>query len=174
VNARIESDTHPPYVVDFESFFAANFDSLARWCSLLVQDPATGEEIAQETLVRLLARWQMFGTTDHARNYAYKTAMNLSRRLRHRAALALRFTHGLRPNGHSNEEEEVARRVDVLRALSRLSARERRCVLAVDFLGFTPVAASELLDLAPGATRVLLHRARKKLRDLTKEGYGDE
>ncbi len=52
---------------DFESFFRAEYRSLCQALVLLVGDALEAEEIAQETMTRVLERCAMNGTAPRAR-----------------------------------------------------------------------------------------------------------
>lgn len=77
VNLPIEVQTK---VLDFESFFRAEYRSLSQALLLLVGDAFEAEEIAQETMTRVLERWDRVGTMDSPAGYAYRTALNLQRK----------------------------------------------------------------------------------------------
>ena len=71
-----------------------------------------------------------------------------------------------------NEEmDELAARIDAQRAarellgrLASLPAVEREALELVDLAGLTPHEAANLLGVGPGALRVRLFRARRRLR----------
>jgi hypothetical protein len=50
--------------LDFESFFRAEYRPLCQALVLLVGDPLEAEEIAQETMTRVLERWDRVGVMD--------------------------------------------------------------------------------------------------------------
>jgi RNA polymerase sigma factor (sigma-70 family) len=155
----------------FDEFFDANFEALARWAALMVRDRAVGEEVAQDAMIRVFLAWDDLETPDHALNYAYKSALHLSGRITRRVAMHLRILPLLRDDRH-DEAEGASVRMDALRALGRLSTKERATVLLVDFMGYPPGHAAEIVQLSAGATRVTLHRARGKLRRLLAERTG--
>ena len=49
-------------------------------------------------------------------------------------------------------------------ALGSLSARQRECVVLVDYLGYDATTAGSLLGIRPSTVRVQLMRGRTKLR----------
>jgi RNA polymerase sigma-70 factor, ECF subfamily len=57
-------------------------------------------------------------------------------------------------------------RMKLLEAIDQLPASQRRVITLRDIDGFTPDEVSELLDLSDGNQRVLLHRARARVRTL--------
>jgi hypothetical protein len=50
--------------LDFESFFRAEYRPLCQALILLVGDPLEADEIAQETMTRVLERWDRVGVMD--------------------------------------------------------------------------------------------------------------
>jgi DNA-directed RNA polymerase specialized sigma24 family protein len=65
--------------LEFDPFFHANFVTVARAAALVARDEGVGQEVAQEAFVRALQRWSDMASTDHARNFVYKVALNLAR-----------------------------------------------------------------------------------------------
>jgi DNA-directed RNA polymerase specialized sigma24 family protein len=59
---------------DFESFFRTEYRSLCQALVLLVGDAFEAEELAQETMTRVLERWDRVGNMDSPAGYAYRTA----------------------------------------------------------------------------------------------------
>ena len=74
-------------VRDFEAFFRAEYRTLCQALVLLVGDPLEAEEIAQETMTRVLERWDRVGVMDSPMGYAYRTALNLQRKRLRRLAV---------------------------------------------------------------------------------------
>jgi hypothetical protein len=64
-------------VRDFDSFFRTHFEWVARAAAPVARDPGLGQDFAQEAFARLFARWRGMDSEDHARNFAYKVAINL-------------------------------------------------------------------------------------------------
>jgi RNA polymerase sigma-70 factor, ECF subfamily len=157
----LEMTTAP---LDFDSFFDDHFDPIARWSGLLVQDRALGEDIAQETMSRLFAKWPTFRTIDHARNYAYKTALHLAQRTKTRLRIQLRALSQSSLDPQADMSDEITARLDVMRALAKLTAKERACLLLVDFVGLDTAEVADIVGGSAGAMRVTLHRARSKVR----------
>lgn len=133
---------------------------------LLVGDFDTARDVAQESFARLYERWGSIRSIDHARRFVFTVAMNLGRsHLRRRRRLDL---FGLRPltelqGNQADEAERVERRLLIRGALSRLSARQRACVVLVDYAGFHAVSAAKILGIRPGTAYVHLARGRRLL-----------
>ena len=59
--------------------------------------------------------------------------------------------------------------VDLLRGLSKLSVRQRACVLLHHYSGYSLKEIAEILGSSAGAVAVNLHRGRARLRSLLEE-----
>lgn len=67
--------------------------------------------------------------------------------------------------------DSTTTRIAIFQALGSLSARQRECVVLVDYLGYDGTAAAEVLGMKPATVRVQLTRGRAKLRDVLGEGH---
>jgi RNA polymerase sigma factor (sigma-70 family) len=148
---------------DFESFFRAEYRSLCQALVLLVGDAFEAEEIAQETMTRVLERWDRVGAMDSPAGYAYRTALNLQRKRIRR--LAVRAKRRFAPVPVADIGPAASDRHDVRRALQELPNGLRAALILVDWLDMDTEEAGRILDLKPASVRVRLHRARSALRD---------
>jgi DNA-directed RNA polymerase specialized sigma24 family protein len=117
---------------DFESFFRAEYRSLCQALLLVVGDAFEAEEIAQETITRVLERWDRVGAMDSPTGYAYRTALNLQRKRVRR--LAVRARRQLAPVPVGDIGPEAGDRQDVRRALASLPNGQRAALILVDWL----------------------------------------
>ena len=148
---------------DFESFFRAEYRSLCQALVLLVGDSFEAEEIAQETMTRVLERWDRVGAMDSPAGYAYRTALNLQRKRIRRLAVRARRRFASVPVADIGAD--ASDRHDVQRALQELPDGLRAALILVDWLDMDTEEAGRVLDLKPASVRVRLHRARSALRD---------
>jgi DNA-directed RNA polymerase specialized sigma24 family protein len=58
---------------NFGKFFGREYARLARACLLLTGSPTEAEELAQEALVRVYARWNNVGSMESPEGYLYRT-----------------------------------------------------------------------------------------------------
>jgi RNA polymerase sigma factor (sigma-70 family) len=148
---------------EFESFFRREYVKLARACLLLTRDPAEAEELAQDALTRVYARWDQVRSMESPEGYLYRTALNLHRkRLRQ---LATRARHALDRTRLADSLEAADERLDVLRAVSALPRSQREALVLVEWLDLDVNEAAQILELSPSSVRVRLHRARRTLRE---------
>lgn len=75
---------------DFQSFFERERDGLFGALVLMTADRHEAEEIAQDAFLALWERWERIGRLEDPVGYLYRTAMNVFRKRRRRAAMVLR------------------------------------------------------------------------------------
>ena len=160
VTQQIEART---VALDFESFFRTEYRSLCQALVLLVGDALEAEEIAQETMTRVLERWDRVGAMDSPAGYAYRTALNLQRKRMRRLAVHTKRRFASIPVADIGPD--ASDRQDVRRALQELPEGLRAALILVDWLDMDTDEAGHVLDLKPASVRVRLHRARSALRD---------
>jgi len=154
----------------FEAFYRQWFGSVARSAALLIGDVEQGQEIAQEGFVRLWRRWDVMASTDHARNFVFRVALNEARSYRRRLRpLRLLGIDRRQADAIPDAAPGVTDRIAMFDALGSLSARQRECVVLVDYLGYDATAAGSLLGIRPSTVRVQLMRGRTKLRQELRE-----
>jgi RNA polymerase sigma factor (sigma-70 family) len=146
----------------FEDFFEAERDGLFGALVLITADRHEAEELAQDAFVTLWERWERVEAMDNPSGYLYRTAMNLFRKRRRRAALALRRAVGL-----VHAEDAFAKadtRHDVARALAGLSRRQRAALVLTELLGYTSEEAGRALGIKPVTVRVLASQGRAAMK----------
>jgi len=99
---------------------------------------------------------------DNSAGYLYRTAMNVFRRRRRRAALAVRRAVGL-VQAEDAFAAAVARQV-VAKALAGLSRRQRAALVLTELLGFTSEEAGLTLGIRPVTVRVLASQGRAAMK----------
>jgi RNA polymerase sigma factor (sigma-70 family) len=131
--------------------------------TLLLDDRAVAEEIAQEALLRAASRWERVGELRSPGGWTHRVAVHLAtsqlrrRRLERRARARL-------------AEPDVVDAVDtttaltVRRALAELSPRDRRLLVLHHVLGWSAVELADHDGGTPEAMRQRLVRARAALR----------
>ena len=135
---------------------------------LVAHDRDLGEQLAQESFTRLYERWSAMESDDHALRFAYRTALNLasSHHRSERRWRTLRAQRGGEMTRASvpGPEAAVADRAEVFAALRGLSAKQRACVVLVDYVGLDDGEAGVALGIAASTVRVHLTRGRRALR----------
>jgi RNA polymerase sigma factor (sigma-70 family) len=146
----------------FEAFFEAERDGLFGALVLITGDRHEAEEIAQDAFLLLWERWDRVGSMENPSGYLYRTAMNLFRKRRRRAALAVRRAVGLAH--HEDAFAAADARQVVARALQGLSRRQRAALVLTELLGFSSEEAGRMLGVEPVTVRVLASQGRAAMK----------
>ena len=153
--------TPPAASLHFEELFESEQRRLFAALWLVTRDRHEAEEIAQDAFVKVWERWDRRGAPDDPTAYLFRTAMNLFRNRRRRAAVALR--KAVRPDPTPDALEAVETHDAVVRALGALTARQRAAVVLVDLFGLTSEEAGRSLGIRPATVRTLVARGRATL-----------
>lgn len=153
----------------FEAFFEAERDGLFGALALIAGDRHEAEEVTQDAFLALWERWERVGGMENPAGYLYRTAMNLFRRRRRRAALAVRRAVGL---FHAEDPFAAAdAREVVARALAGLSRRQRAALVLTELLGFTSEEAGRAMGIKPVTVRVLASQGRAAMKQCLERSH---
>ncbi len=134
--------------------------SMALYCG----DPHVAEEIAQEALSRVWARWDTVRAMAAPEAWTYRCATNLANswyRRRRAERRALRRTSAVRVD----EGSDVAGRVAVREAVSGLPARQRTAVVLRYYVDLPVGQVAELMGCAEATVRAHTFKAIAALRE---------
>lgn len=148
-------------VPTFEAFFAEERGRLFTSLWLITRDRHEAEDVAQDAFVKVWERWERRGAPDDPTAYLFRTAMNILRNRRRRAAVALRHAS---PQKESADELGAVEAHDVVvRALGALTPSQRAALVLMDLLDMSSTEAAAALGLRPSTVRVLAARGRSSL-----------
>jgi RNA polymerase sigma-70 factor, ECF subfamily len=147
---------------DFEGLVQAEHPRLYGALWLITRDRGEAEDVMQEAFLRVWERWDRVGAMDDPAGYLYRTALNVYRQRIRRASVAVRRAIGL--GAPRDELAEVETHDLVLRALGRLTPRQRVSVVLVDLLDYSSKEAAQLMGIKAATVRVLASQARSALR----------
>jgi RNA polymerase sigma factor (sigma-70 family) len=141
-----------------------------------VHDRMESEDVAHEAFTRAYASIGRLREPDRFRPWLLSIARRAAidhRRVRVRARSMLdEDPAGDSPHPDPGPDdlmvirEELAAMVD---ATQQLSARDATALAMVGHLGFSPAEVADVLGISPGAAKVVVHRARTRLRALLGE-----
>jgi RNA polymerase sigma factor (sigma-70 family) len=157
-----EHSGSPDLAASFELFVDAEATRLLGALRLLTRDRAEAEDVMQEALLKVWERWDHVRGLEDPTGYLYRTAMNLYRKRLRRAAVAVRYSVGLRPA--RDRFAEVEARDTVLRALATLTPRQRMGLVLTDLLDYTSQDAAQLMGVTATTVRVLASQGRAALK----------
>jgi RNA polymerase sigma-70 factor (ECF subfamily) len=160
---KMDANDATSLALSFENFFEREREPLYQALWLVTRDRFEAEELTQEAFVRVLERWERISTMDDPRAYLFQTAMNAFRTSYGRAVLAVRRTMKLRPV--DDLISEIDERDAAMRALARLSPRQRAAVVLIDMLGFRSEEAARMLGIGAATARVHISRAHAALKE---------
>ncbi|MDH5749626.1 MAG: sigma-70 family RNA polymerase sigma factor [Rhodospirillales bacterium] len=133
----------------------------------LLNDAAEAEDVAQETLLRLMkksASWQPGGAK--LKTWLFRVAINLCKD-RRRASRPAPFADAVDDGPGLDPALDIA--LDQARlvrdALGQLTDKQRAAVTLVHYQGFSNPEAAEILELSVEALESLLSRARRALKE---------
>ena len=140
-------------------------------------DRRVADDLLHEAYYRLLRARVTFEGDDHRRHYLVRIAANLvrddHRRERARPEVAVAADDALLDTASERQADRAVEKLDLHRALSQLSPRERSLL----WMAYVDGQSHEELAASHGVKRTslktLLHRARRRLQLLLSSGGGD-
>lgn len=148
-------------VVDFEVFYASMWRDAARWATALVGDVATGEEVAQESFLQIVDRFEML---DSPVAYLRRTIVNTARM--HARAASRRSAREQRiALAHATSSVGVSgASVELLEVLAGLSDDRRAAVVLRYWADWSDESIADALGCRPSTVRSHLRRGLIDLR----------
>jgi RNA polymerase sigma-70 factor (ECF subfamily) len=184
----------------FAAMVDAYSPGLLRMARMFVRDRAVAEEIVQETWLAVLRGIDRFEGRSSLRTWIYRILMNTAKTRGQREARSLPFSAVVRadepvvdpdrflgpdhrwaggwslgPSEWPTPEEELLSgetREVILDAIERLPEAQRAVITMRDLEGMESGEVAEALGISDGNQRVLLHRARSKVRAALERYFG--
>jgi RNA polymerase sigma-70 factor, ECF subfamily len=159
---------------DFEAFFHAHYQRIARAIGRVVGDHARAEELAVEAFWKLWRKPRAQG--EKAGGWVYRTAVRLALNELRRQARSTRYELLSGPGRPSPTPEEARaaeeRREQVRRVLAALDARQAELLLLRNSgLRYGELAAA--MDVNPASVGTLISRAQQAFRKEYLKQYGE-
>lgn len=154
----------------FETLYRRQERRLYAFALRLTQRPETAADLSQEVFAKVWENRSKIESLDHLARWLRRVVANdWINQLRRERPLEL---DAEREDGEpvfvltARPERDSAARVDLERAMAGLSPRLRAVFLLFDVHGHGHDEIGALLDMTAGASKVQLHRARKRLKEL--------
>ncbi|GAB3030905.1 RNA polymerase sigma24 factor [Nocardioides flavus (ex Wang et al. 2016)] len=168
---RRRPDAEDDGAESFAWFFTAEYPQVVRLLRVVLGDPASAEDVAQEAFVRLHRHWDRVVHYESPEAWVRRVALNQAfswrrreQRRRERESRAPAWGTAAETGAAGAEEADA-----VLRAVRRLPARDRALV-GLYHLEDRPLdEVASVLGISPHAAKVALHRARRRLAGLLNE-----
>lgn len=178
--------------LDFNRIVTEHEGRIIRYLSGLLGDAALARDLTQETFLRVYKSLEQLRGPEACTAWIYRIASNLALdHLRSRAsrregqAVSLETElpngEGVEPRSEERLAEERLEQEEMAACLRHyihhLPEASRACLILRDLEGLGEEAVADILGCSVGAVKVRTHRARKKLRELLREGcrfYQDE
>jgi RNA polymerase sigma factor (sigma-70 family) len=116
--------------------------------------------LAQEAFLRLWRRWGGLRDSRAALGYLRATVVNLSRSSLRRRLVELRHQRSV---GEEAREPDPTARLDIARALAKLPARKRACVVLRHLVDLSVEETAAVLGISTGSVKSQTHRALRLL-----------
>jgi RNA polymerase sigma factor (sigma-70 family) len=141
--------------------------ALRRYARSLLRDRAAADDLVQDCLERVIARWHQRRADGNARTWAFTILHNLAvnllkQRARRGQHLAIDDADAAVIAGPATQEERLRHR-DLLRCLEALPEELRSVLLLVSVEDLPYAEAARVLDIPVGTVMSRLFRARETL-----------
>lgn len=146
-----------------------------RWALLELQEPALAEDAAQEALVRVIRHLDSWSPDRPFAPWLHSVVRNAARDLRAKRGEVREAEDQGVCEAHPELGLDLRRTADrALAAMGSCTPRQRQLLDLCDRQGLTPSEAAEMLGIAPGTARALLHQGRSVIRAEILRDSGDE
>jgi RNA polymerase sigma-70 factor (ECF subfamily) len=149
----------------FRTFYELTSRPVWLYLARMTGDRRLADDLLQEAYYRLLRSTTAFTSDDHRRNYLFRIATNLAHDHRRRSRMTPvpvdEAEFALPADAES--ADQVARRLDVTRAMAQLKPRERSLLWLAYAQGASHEEIASALGLKRSSLKTLLFRARRHL-----------
>jgi RNA polymerase sigma-70 factor (sigma-E family) len=150
----------------FEEFAAARLSGVLRFAGVLTADRALAEDVVQEVLIRVQARWNRIGAMDRPELYVRKMIVNEFVSWRRRSWRLVPAGRGPDVDDRVSQDHAFAyaERAALLAELGKLPRRQRAVLVLRYYEGLSDTEIAEVLGCTPGTVRGYASRALAALR----------
>ena len=149
----------------FRSFYELTSRPVWLYLARITGDRRLADDLLQEAYYRFLRTTTKFESDDHRRNYLFRIATNLAHDNRRKSRFSAVPVDEAEATvvAESESADQVARRLDVTRAMSQLKPRERSLLWLAYAQGASHEEIAATMGLKRSSMKTLLFRARRHL-----------
>jgi RNA polymerase sigma-70 factor (sigma-E family) len=148
----------------FEEFARARLPAVLAFATVLSGQRATAEDLAQEVLIRVHARWDTIGQLDRPEMYVRKMVLNEFLSWRRRSWRLIPSGTELAAGTAPDHAADYAEHEALLAEIAKLPRRQRAVLVLRYYEDRSDADIAELLGCAPGSVRAYASRALAALR----------
>ncbi len=147
---------------ELDTFVSLHYGRLIGLLTLRLRSTAGAEDVAHESLLKLVKHWDRVRLMDNPWAWLATVAINQSRSRWRRLAAADRAERRLTPIGESTSGGEAL--TDLLDVIGRLPERQRTALLLRHYARLSVRETAEAMGCAEGTVKSLTNRAVERLR----------
>jgi RNA polymerase sigma factor (sigma-70 family) len=156
--------------LDFEAWYREAWPALVGSLALQTGDPELAREAAAEAASRAWEQGDRVGAMDAPTGWAYRVAVNVTRRRGRRRAMEDRL---LRRHLPAEAVPVADSDAEIWAAVAALPAQQRTVIALRYVLDLSQAQIAVELGVAPGTVAASLHKARRRLASvLDAQGFG--
>ena len=148
----------------FDAFFADHYRELARFAYLLTGDHHAADDVTAEAMAEAWQGWTRVASADRPLAYVRRIVANIAGARTNRL---VRERNGWRlwsaGRGEQSEDSDTDAALDLRKALLRMPARKRACVVLRYYYGLSERETAETLGIAVGTVKSQTSRALEEL-----------
>jgi RNA polymerase sigma factor (sigma-70 family) len=163
------TDDEAPGDAALVAFCEREHSRLVGSLSLYLNDSMLAEELAHETLIRVMDAWPRVSAMPAPGAYAHRVAMNLANSWFRRRAAERRAVRRLEDR-HMDDCSDLADVLAVRAAVAGLPERQRRSIVLRYYLGYPLEVTAATLGVSEQAAASLCYRAMENLRGRLRDG----
>jgi RNA polymerase sigma-70 factor (ECF subfamily) len=152
----------PSRVGEFDEFFEAHANRLRRLALAMTGSASVADELAQETMMRVLRKWSYVRTLDRPDAWATRVCVNLAtsrgRRLTSEARALVRLGGSRVPTFDASAD-----RITLLQAIRKLPKREAQAIALHYFDDQSIESIATTLECPESTVKTHLRRGRQRL-----------
>ena len=154
---------------EFTRFARASADRLVRAAYLVLGDLSEAENLSQETLARVAARWPRVRRMDSPYGYARQILFHLALRERRRRSRAPKLVPRLPEVAVDDTPDALAIQEHLTAAIARLPKRQRATLVLRYWEGLTEAETAAMLGCSTGTVKSQTSKALQRLRAALRE-----